>query len=37
VGPLEQRMADALKRAAESIESGAAADVLDRWVALSQS
>jgi anthranilate phosphoribosyltransferase len=36
VGPLADRMAAALKRAEESIESGAAAAVLDRWVALSQ-
>lgn len=37
VGPLQQRMAAALKRAEESIESGAGAAVLDRWVALSRS
>ncbi|MDQ0820977.1 anthranilate phosphoribosyltransferase [Arthrobacter sp. V4I6] len=37
VGPLKDRMAAALKRAEESIESGAAAEVLDRWVALSRS
>ncbi|WP_427131494.1 anthranilate phosphoribosyltransferase [Pseudarthrobacter sp. S9] len=36
VGPLVERMAAALKRAEESIASGAAAAVLDRWVALSQ-
>jgi anthranilate phosphoribosyltransferase len=36
VGPLADRMALALKRAEVSIESGAAAAVLDRWVALSQ-
>ena len=35
-GPLAERMAAALKRAEESIESGAASAVLDRWVALSQ-
>ena len=37
VGPFSKRMAAALKRAEESIESGAAAAVLDRWVALSRS
>ena len=36
MGPLAERMAAAFKRAEESIESGAAAAVLDRWVALSQ-
>ncbi|MFF2243875.1 anthranilate phosphoribosyltransferase [Arthrobacter sp. NPDC058130] len=36
VGPLTERMAAALKRAEQSVESGAAAAVLDRWVALSQ-
>jgi anthranilate phosphoribosyltransferase len=36
VGPLTERMAGAMKRAEESIASGAAAAVLDRWVALSQ-
>ncbi|MEV5050545.1 MULTISPECIES: anthranilate phosphoribosyltransferase [unclassified Arthrobacter] len=36
VGPLAERMAAAFKRAEQSIESGAAAAVLDRWVALSQ-
>jgi anthranilate phosphoribosyltransferase len=36
VGPLAERMAAAMKRAEESIGSGAAAAVLDRWVALSQ-
>lgn len=36
VGPLAERMAGAMKRAEESIASGAAAAVLDRWVALSQ-
>lgn len=35
-GPFPDRMATALKRAEESIESGAAKAVLDRWVALSQ-
>ena len=34
--PLVERMAAAMKRAEESIESGAAAAVLDRWVALSR-
>jgi anthranilate phosphoribosyltransferase len=37
VGPFSGRMAAALRRAEESIESGAAAAVLDRWVALSRS
>lgn len=37
VGPLTDRMAAAFKRAEQSVESGAAAAVLDRWVALSQS
>lgn len=37
VGPFSERMADAFRRAEESIESGAAAAVLDRWVALSRS
>lgn len=37
VGPFSERMAAALKRAEESIESGAASAVLDRWVALSRS
>ena len=32
-GPFSERMAAALNRAEESIESGAAAAVLDRWVA----
>ncbi|MHA7223009.1 anthranilate phosphoribosyltransferase [Arthrobacter sp. RHLT1-20] len=36
-GLLVERMAAAMKRAEESIESGAAAAVLDRWVALSRS
>jgi anthranilate phosphoribosyltransferase len=35
-GPLTDRMAAALKRAAESIDSGAAAAVLEKWVALTQ-
>ena len=35
-GPLAERMAAAMKRAAESVDSGAAAAVLDRWVALSR-
>ena len=34
--PLIDRMAAAMKRAEESVESGAAARVLDRWVALSR-
>ena len=34
--PLVERMAAAMKRAEGSIESGAAAAVLDRWVALSR-
>ena len=34
--PLVERMAAAMKRAEESVESGAAAAVLDRWVALSR-
>lgn len=37
VGPFSERMAAALKRAEESIGSGAATAVLDRWVALSRS
>jgi anthranilate phosphoribosyltransferase len=37
VGPFSERMAAAFRRAEESIESGAAAAVLDRWVALSRS
>ncbi|MGO4494048.1 anthranilate phosphoribosyltransferase, partial [Arthrobacter sp. 2YAF22_2] len=36
VGPLTGRMAAAMKRAEESISSGAAATVLDRWVALTR-
>lgn len=35
-GPLASRMAAALKRAEQSIDSGAAATVLDKWVALTQ-
>ncbi|MGO4120884.1 anthranilate phosphoribosyltransferase [Arthrobacter sp. YAF16] len=35
-GPLTERMAAAMKRAEESVDSGAAAAVLDRWVALSR-
>jgi anthranilate phosphoribosyltransferase len=35
-GPLEDRLADALEQATASIDSGAAADVLDRWVKASQ-
>ena len=34
--PLVERMAAAMKRAEDSVESGAAAAVLDRWVALSR-
>ncbi|KUM33021.1 anthranilate phosphoribosyltransferase [Arthrobacter sp. EPSL27] len=37
VGGFSERMAAALRRAEESIETGAAAAVLDRWVALSRS
>lgn len=33
-GPLEERLASGLTRAEASIDSGAAADVLQRWVAL---
>jgi anthranilate phosphoribosyltransferase len=36
VGPLAERMAAAMKRAEESIASGAASVVLDRWVALTR-
>ncbi|RNL58356.1 anthranilate phosphoribosyltransferase [Arthrobacter oryzae] len=36
VGPFEERMAAAFKRAEESVSSGAAAEVLDRWVSLSR-
>lgn len=35
-GPLTDRMAAALKRAEESVDSGAAAAVLEKWVALTQ-
>ena len=35
-GPLTVRMGKALARAAESIDSGAAAAVLDKWVSLTQ-
>ena len=35
-GPLTDRMAAALKRAEESIDSGSAAAVLEKWVALTQ-
>ncbi|KRE78482.1 anthranilate phosphoribosyltransferase [Arthrobacter sp. Soil763] len=35
-GSLPERMAAAMKRAEESVDSGAAAAVLDRWVALSR-
>lgn len=35
-GPLAERMAAAMKRAEQSVDSGAAAAVLDRWVALSR-
>ncbi|MDD1477540.1 anthranilate phosphoribosyltransferase [Arthrobacter sp. H16F315] len=35
-GPFNERMAAALKRAEESVQSGAATAVLDRWVALSR-
>jgi anthranilate phosphoribosyltransferase len=35
-GPLTERMGKALARAAESIDSGAAAAVLDKWVSLTQ-
>jgi anthranilate phosphoribosyltransferase len=35
-GPLTDRMAAALKRAEQSIDSGAAAAVLEKWVALTQ-
>jgi anthranilate phosphoribosyltransferase len=36
-GPLVGRIRAAMERAAESIDSGAAADVLDRWVEVSRS
>jgi anthranilate phosphoribosyltransferase len=35
--PLPEAVAEGIRRAAAAIESGAAADVLDRWVAVSQS
>jgi anthranilate phosphoribosyltransferase len=35
-GPLAERMAAALKRAEASIDSGAAAAVLEKWIALTQ-
>ena len=35
--PLMERLAANMTRAAESIDSGAARDVLDRWVAFSRS
>lgn len=35
-GPLADRMAAALKRAEQAIDSGAAATVLEKWVALTQ-
>jgi anthranilate phosphoribosyltransferase len=35
-GPLMQRMAAALVKAEDAVDSGAAASVLDRWIALSQ-
>ncbi len=35
-GPLTERMRVALERAAESVDSGAAAAVLDKWVSLTQ-
>jgi len=36
VGPLPAAVAAGMRRAAEAIDSGAAADVLDRWVAVSR-
>lgn len=36
VADLEDRLADGLRQAAESVDSGAAADVLGRWVAASR-
>lgn len=36
VGPLTERMSVAMKRAEEAVESGAAAAVLERWVALTR-
>ncbi|HUR51488.1 MAG TPA: anthranilate phosphoribosyltransferase [Mycobacteriales bacterium] len=35
-GPLEERLAPALERAAGALDSGAASDALDRWVEVSQ-
>jgi anthranilate phosphoribosyltransferase len=35
-GTLEERLAAGLKRATEALDSGAAAQALDRWVAISQ-
>jgi anthranilate phosphoribosyltransferase len=35
-GPLEDRLADGLRQAAEAIDSGTASDVLNRWVAASR-
>lgn len=35
-GPLLDAVADGMRRAAASVDSGAAADVLDRWVAVSR-
>lgn len=36
-GPLESQLAAGLQRAAAAVDSGAAADVLDRWVAATRS
>jgi anthranilate phosphoribosyltransferase len=35
-GPLPDAVADGMRRAAAAVDSGAAADVLDRWVAVSR-
>jgi anthranilate phosphoribosyltransferase len=35
-GPLPEVVADGMRRAAAAVDSGAAADVLDRWVAVSR-
>jgi anthranilate phosphoribosyltransferase len=35
-GPLAEVVADGMRRAAAAIDSGAAADVLDRWIAVSR-
>jgi anthranilate phosphoribosyltransferase len=35
-GPLEDRLEAALRRANESIDSGAAAAALERWIAATQ-